>query len=85
LIRDFSASSIDPLPDSILDRFCSEILPEIHHKIKWLNLESLSMKHILFATNYPNLYGLGLYDIEIETVLPLFFGKIFSSISPIIN
>ncbi|CAF3501521.1 unnamed protein product [Rotaria sp. Silwood1] len=71
LMKDFSAYSIGRLPDSILERFCSEILPEIHHNIKWLNLESSSMKRILLATNYPNLYGLGLYDIEIETVLSL--------------
>ncbi|CAF4706171.1 unnamed protein product, partial [Rotaria sp. Silwood2] len=65
-------------PDPILDRFCLQILPEIHHKIKWLNLESSSIERIL-VTNYPNLYGLGLYDVEIETALSLFMGKIFSS------
>ena len=64
LMRCFSDDSIYPLPDPILDRFCLQILPEIHHKIKWLNLESSSMKRILLATNYPNLYGLGLYDID---------------------
>ncbi|CAF4285965.1 unnamed protein product [Rotaria socialis] len=29
------------------------------------------MKRILLATNYPNLFALGLYDIEIETALSL--------------
>ncbi len=72
LMRDFSVYSTDPLSDSILDRFCSEILPSIHHKIEWFNLEPSSMKHILLATNYPTLYGLGLYNIEMETILPLF-------------
>jgi hypothetical protein len=72
--------SIDSLPKSIVDRFCLQILPEIHHQIKWLDLEASSMKRILFATNYPHLYGLGLYDIAIETVLSLFNGKIFFSI-----
>ncbi|CAF2208551.1 unnamed protein product [Rotaria magnacalcarata] len=71
LMRCFSDDSIDPLPDPILDRFCLQILHEIHHKIQWLNLESSSMKRILLATNYPNLFGLGLYDIEIETALSL--------------
>ncbi|CAF4708240.1 unnamed protein product, partial [Rotaria magnacalcarata] len=64
--------SIDPLSDRILDQFCLQILPAIHQNIKWLNLESSSMKRILLATNYPNLYGLGLYDIEIETALSFF-------------
>ncbi|CAF4381930.1 unnamed protein product, partial [Rotaria sp. Silwood2] len=41
----------------MLDRFCLQILPEIHYKIKWLDLESSSMERILLATNYPNLYG----------------------------
>ncbi|CAF3598969.1 unnamed protein product [Rotaria sordida] len=71
LMRRFLDNSNYPLPDLILDRFCSQILPSICHKIKWLNLESSSMKRILHATNYPNLYGLGLYDIEIETALSL--------------
>jgi len=56
LLRYFSKDYIYP----ILDRFCSHILLEIHHKIKWLNLESLTMERILLSTNYPNLYGLGL-------------------------
>ncbi|CAF4929323.1 unnamed protein product, partial [Rotaria sp. Silwood1] len=72
LMRCFSDDSIDSLPDPILDRFCLQILHEIHYKIQWLNLESSSMKRILLATNYPNLFGLGLYDIEIETALSLF-------------
>ncbi|CAF3245281.1 unnamed protein product, partial [Rotaria sp. Silwood2] len=56
----------------MLDRFCLQILPAIHHHIKWLNLESSSMKSILRATNYPNLYGLGLFDIDTETARYLF-------------
>ncbi|CAF2925333.1 unnamed protein product [Rotaria sp. Silwood2] len=57
-----------PLPYLMLHRFCLQILPKIHDKIKWLNLESLSMKRILLPTNYSNLYELGLYDLEIERV-----------------
>ncbi|CAF0827592.1 unnamed protein product [Rotaria sordida] len=53
---------IHSLSDSMVNRFCSQILPEIDHKIKWLNLESKSMERILLAGNYPNLYGLGLYE-----------------------
>ncbi|CAF1622982.1 unnamed protein product [Rotaria sp. Silwood1] len=56
----------------MLDRFCLQILPEIHHKIKWLNLELTSMEHILLATNYPNLHGLSLYGIDVEKALSLF-------------
>jgi hypothetical protein len=53
----------------------------IFHKIKWLNLESSSMERILLTTNYPNLYGLGLYNISIENALPLFIGKDISILS----
>ncbi|CAF4715779.1 unnamed protein product [Rotaria socialis] len=63
---------IYPLPDPMLNRFYLQILPEIHHKVKWLNLESTSMERILLATNYPNLNGLGLYDIDVEKALSLF-------------
>jgi hypothetical protein len=66
-----------PLPDPILDRFCLEILPEIHFKIKCLKLESFSMKRILLAAKYPNLFGLGLYGIQGERAIDLFSGKIY--------
>ncbi|CAF3280027.1 unnamed protein product, partial [Rotaria sp. Silwood2] len=49
---------IYPLPASMLNRFCLQILPKIHHRVKWLNVESTSMERILLATNYPNLNGL---------------------------
>ncbi|CAF1170256.1 unnamed protein product [Rotaria sp. Silwood1] len=85
LMRCFSDNSNYPLPDLMLNRFCSQILPSICHKIKSLNVESSSMKRILHAANYSNLYELGLYNIEIETALSLFIGKIFFSILLIIN
>ncbi|CAF3878103.1 unnamed protein product [Rotaria sp. Silwood1] len=61
-----------PLSDQIIDRFCLQILPEIHNKIKWLDLESFSMERILFAVNYPNLYGFGLHNIQEENAIYLF-------------
>jgi hypothetical protein len=76
LLKYLSHDFIYSLPDPLLDRFCSEILPEIHHKIKWLTLESLSMKRILLSTNYPNLDGLRIYNIKKKTALSFFTGKI---------
>ncbi len=61
--------------DVILDRFCLQILPSVREKIQWLDLESSSMKQILCAADYPNLYGLGLFNIEEELVKSLFTGK----------
>jgi len=63
--------------DMMLNRFCSQILPEIHDKVKWLDLESSSMKHVLRAANYVNLNILGLYNIHEESARCLFTGKKF--------
>lgn len=67
---------ICPLPHSILDRFRFEVLPQIHHRIKWLDLESTSMEKILLATNYPSLCGLALYRIDVDKTVSLFTGKL---------
>ncbi|CAF4149300.1 unnamed protein product, partial [Rotaria magnacalcarata] len=72
LMTCFTNGSKYPLPNPMLDRFCFKILPEIHHKIRWLKLKSLSMKRILLATNYPNLYGLGLYELAEEITMSFF-------------
>jgi hypothetical protein len=66
-----------PLSDLILDRFCSEILPNIQHQIESLKIESLSIKRILRATSYPNLYDLGLYNLDVEEAKHLFIGKLW--------
>ncbi|CAF3298751.1 unnamed protein product [Rotaria sp. Silwood2] len=64
--------------DVIVDRLCLQILPEIHHKIKWLDLESSSMTHVLYAAHYPNLHSLGLYYIHEESLRCLFTDETFS-------
>ena len=75
LMKRSSNGVIKLLDDSIFDRFYSEILPKIHHKIKWLDVEPLSMERILLAVDYPNLHGLSLFNIERELSLRLFGGK----------
>ncbi|CAF4493158.1 unnamed protein product [Rotaria socialis] len=59
-------------PDIIFDRFCLQILPAVREKIQWLRIDSSSMNQILHATHYPNLHGLGLFNIEEETIKSLF-------------
>ncbi|CAF4944653.1 unnamed protein product [Rotaria sp. Silwood1] len=49
-------------------------------KIKWLYIESSSAKHILRAADYPNLYGLALYNMKEKTARRLFTVKICSCI-----
>src|SRR5690349_6876912 len=52
-------SSITPMK---LDRFCTYILPQIHHSIKKLILEPTSMERILLVGDYPNLTSLELFN-----------------------
>ncbi|CAF4567501.1 unnamed protein product [Rotaria sp. Silwood2] len=72
LLEHLSDGFICSLTDSILDHFCSQILPKINHKIKRLDLESSSMERILSATNYPSLHELSLYNINLNTFAQYF-------------
>jgi len=74
-----------PLPDPILDQFCSKILPEIGHQIETLYLERTSIEPVLRATNYPNLNNLGLCDINFDLAVNMFGGKRFSLIDFIVE
>jgi hypothetical protein len=76
LMTRLSNNSIIPFSDSMLHRFCVQILPQIHYKIKWLELESSSMERILLSTSYPNLYRLDLYDQEVGRAALLLAGKL---------
>jgi hypothetical protein len=79
-LREYSPvdDSTFPLPNPILDRFCSKILPEIRHQIETLYLKGISIEPLLHATNYPNLNNLGLCDIHFKQAMSLFAGKRFS-------
>ncbi|CAF2784484.1 unnamed protein product [Rotaria sp. Silwood2] len=57
------------LPDSMLDQFCSFILPQIHHNIQSLIVEASSMGRILLACGYPKLHKLILNSITPEVFL----------------
>lgn len=81
LLRCFRDYSIHPLRNRILSQFCSQILPDIRHTIKWLNLEPKSIEHILGPTIYPVLTGLGLYCNETEKLLTVFNSKYLLSYS----
>jgi len=85
LMTPCSNGAFDRFTNAMLDRFRLQILPKIHHKIEWLSVESSSIERILLCTSYPNLNGLGLYDLSLETARDLFTGKIFSSILAIIH
>ena len=77
LINRSVTNFVSPLSEKVLHRFSSEILPEIHHQIQWLNLESSSMEEILSFV-YPNLNGLALYNLQISRMTHLFTSMLFS-------
>jgi hypothetical protein len=62
-------------PNIVINRFCLQILPDISVKIEWFHLEESSAKNILRAADYPNLYGLGLYNMNLQRARRLFAGK----------
>ena len=62
------------LVDTYIDRFCLDILPEIHHHIKWLKVQSTSMERLLLAADYSNLSQLDIF-IPHEEPIPHFDGK----------
>ena len=78
LLENFSSPPICSLSAPVLDRFCSQILPEIGYQIKWLNFEASSMERILSSGDFPNLSGLGVYRITKTQALQLVSGYIYT-------
>ncbi|CAF1385097.1 unnamed protein product [Rotaria sordida] len=52
--------------DKILSRICDKILCRIYNQINTLTVEQYSIKRILRAANYPQLYSLSLVNFEEE-------------------
>lgn len=75
LWQNTSSDYIYSLDDLIVNRFCDEILPKIHHQIQWLDLEANSLRKILLAVQYPQLRGLSLYGIQICSLIQLIQGN----------
>jgi hypothetical protein len=65
--------SIDDI--SLINRFCIDILPIIHHNVKCFILDPVIMKRILRATDYPNLTELKIFHFQQEIVLKHFTSK----------
>ncbi|CAF4437812.1 unnamed protein product [Rotaria socialis] len=70
-----SFDDILSISDSMLNRFCINILPKINLNVKSLILESGSMERILLAADYPNLVELKLFNFNDKVVVPYFTGK----------
>ncbi|CAF2682052.1 unnamed protein product [Rotaria sp. Silwood2] len=61
-----------PITDEKLDRFCTDILPQRHHYIKKLIVDTTYMKRILLASDYPNLNSLELFSFGQDIVFRYF-------------
>ena len=47
-----------------LDRFCTNILPQIHHQINKLTLGQLSIERLLHSVEYPQLSPLSFVNLK---------------------
>ncbi|CAF2711367.1 unnamed protein product [Rotaria sp. Silwood2] len=70
-----SLDDIVSIADSMLDRFCINILPRIGHNIKSLILESESIERILLTADYPNLTELKLLNFKDQIASCYFTGN----------
>lgn len=68
------------LSDQILDQFCLNILPKIHHSIEELILESHSIERILYSGDYLRLYKLTIVNLTEELAMRLFLGTRYFSL-----
>ncbi len=72
----YDQASIDT--QEVLSSICQKILPCIHHQVHKLTVEECSMKQILLAVNYPQLYSLSLINFQKETLLQDLTGMAFN-------
>ena len=70
-----SNENVSSVSDTMLDRFCTSVLPRIHSNVKSLVLESTSMERILVVTNYPQLTKLKFFNMNLEIFSRYFTGK----------
>jgi hypothetical protein len=66
------------IDDQILSRICDKILCRIYDQINALTIEQYSMKCILHATNYPQLYSLSLINFEGKILDQYLTGIVFN-------
>jgi hypothetical protein len=76
LVSTSSTDNFCSIPDRMLNRFYTSILPKIDHNIKTLVLESSSMENILHAANYPNLSEIKIFNFNKSIVSRYFRGKL---------
>jgi hypothetical protein len=68
------SSSIDT---QVLSEICSKVLPRIDHQVHKLTVEQDSMKRILRAANYGQVYSLSLINFQEEILYQYLTGILF--------
>ncbi len=86
-INDLNMTSIMPIDSlsdqisskdtQVISRICQKILPHIHYHVHKLTVEQDSMKQILLATNYPQLYSLSLINLQKDILYQYLTGMTF--------
>jgi len=66
------------IDDKILSRICDKILCRIYDQINALTVEQYSVKRILRAANYLQLYSLSLVNFEGEILNQYLIGIVFN-------
>jgi hypothetical protein len=62
--------------NSILDRFCINILPQIQHNIECLTLEPSLIERVLYIGHYPKLYKLTLVNLQLKIASSILTGML---------
>jgi hypothetical protein len=70
-----SIDNVSSIDQHKLHRFCTNILPKIHHNVECFILEPVSMERILLAADYPNLTEPTLFNFNQEVALNYFTSK----------
>ncbi|CAF2800955.1 unnamed protein product [Rotaria sp. Silwood2] len=66
LVTILSNEHDDSRNKSVLDRFCSDIIPQIQHNIECFTLDPLSIDGVLCTENYSKLHKLTLVNLQLE-------------------
>jgi hypothetical protein len=67
----------DSRMNAIIDRFCTDIFPRIHHSMESLIVQASIFQRILNVNNYPNLRKLTLVNLELTMALQMFNSMLF--------
>jgi hypothetical protein len=77
MTNDLTYNQTFSIDTQVLSRICQKILPRIGHQIHKLTVEECSMKSILLAANYPQLYSLSLINFHEDILYQYLQGIVF--------